>query len=112
MSRDAAHVLDILHSARLALSFVSGMSKAEFEQDLKTQSAVLYRLTIVGEATKRVTHAYREQHPEVPWRKMAGARDRVVHEYDRVNRDRVWEILEEDLPALVAALEPLELKRP
>lgn len=112
MSRDDAHVLDIMHAARMALSFVSGVSRSDFDSDLKTQSAVLYQLTILGEAAKRVSDAYRERSPHVPWRQMSGTRDRVVHEYDQVSLDKVWEVLQVDLPALVAALEPLEPKRP
>lgn len=112
MSRDAAHVLDILLAARKALSFVRGMGLDVFQQDARTQSAVLYQLTILGEAVKRVSEPFREQHPEVPWRKMSGTRDRVVHAYDRVSLDKVWEVLQDDLPALVAVLEPLEPKRP
>lgn len=91
MSRDDANVLDILNAARQALSFVRGMARSAFEEDERTQSAVLYQLTILGEAAKRVSETFRQRHPEVPWRKMAGTRDRVVHEYDRVSVDRVWE---------------------
>lgn len=111
MSRDDANVLDILNAARKALSFVSGMERGAFEQDEKTHAAVLYQLTILGEATKRVSEPFKQQHPEVPWREMSGTRDRVVHEYDRVSLDKVWEVLQDDLPALVAALQPLEPKR-
>jgi uncharacterized protein with HEPN domain len=112
MSRDDAHVLDILNAARKMLSFVRGMERTALEADERTQSAVLYQLTILGEAAKRVSEPFKQQHPEVPWRKMSGTRDRVVHEYDRVSLDRVWEVLQEDLPALVAALEPVERKQP
>jgi len=69
-------------------------------------------LTILGEAAKRVSEGFKQAHLEVPWRKMAGTRDRVVHDYDRVSLDKVWEVLQNDLPALVATLEPLEPKRP
>lgn len=94
-----------------ALSFVRGMERRAFERDERTQSAVLYQLTILGEAAKRVSDPFRQQHPEVPWRKMSGTRDRIVHEYDRVSLDRVWEVLKDDLPALISALEPLEPKQ-
>lgn len=87
------------------------MERRAFERDERTQSAVLYQLTILGEAAKRVSDPFRQQHPEVPWRKMSGTRDRIVHEYDRVSLDRVWEVLKDDLPALISALEPLEPKQ-
>ncbi|OFW00575.1 MAG: hypothetical protein A3I61_07770 [Acidobacteria bacterium RIFCSPLOWO2_02_FULL_68_18] len=112
MSRDDAHILDILNAARTALSFVRDVERDAFDQDEKTQSAVLYQLTILGEAAKRVSEGFKQAHLEVPWRKMAGTRDRVVHDYDRVSLDKVWEVLQNDLPALVATLEPLEPKRP
>lgn len=112
MSRDDAHVLDILNAARKAVSFVRGIERTTFEQDERTQSAVLYQLTILGEAAKRVSEPYRQQHPEVPWRRMSGTRGRVVHEYDRVSLDRVWEVLQEDLPALIVVRGTLEPKQP
>lgn len=107
MVRDDAHVLDMLRATRLALEFSAGMDVDGFLLDTKTQSAVLHQLTVLGEAAKRVSAAFRTEHPGIPWRQAAGVRDRIVHEYDSIDLDTVWAILQKELPALAAALEPI-----
>lgn len=82
MPRDDAALLDILHAAKRAQRFVAGMSREEFAADEKTRSAVLHQLMILGEAAKRIPSAYRAAHPKTPWRRMAGTRDTLIHEYD------------------------------
>jgi uncharacterized protein with HEPN domain len=67
----------------------------------------LRQLTIVGEATKRVSAEFRASHSEVPWRRVAWFRDVVVHGYSRVDVQEVWRIVQEDLPTLVTLREPL-----
>lgn len=64
------------------------------------QDAVVRNLEILGEAVKGVTEATREAHPEIPWKKITGTRDRVIHGYFRVDLDIVWEIIEKELPVL------------
>jgi uncharacterized protein with HEPN domain len=68
------------------------------------QDAILWQLTIVGEAAKRVSTEFRASHPAVPWRLVAGFRDVVVHDYSRVDLQEVWRIIAEDIPVLVATL--------
>jgi uncharacterized protein with HEPN domain len=80
MPRDKATLLDISNAARLVQSFVPGMTKETFLVDLKTQSAVLHQLmiiglTIIGEAVKRLSQTFRDRYPILPWSLMAGMRD-------------------------------------
>lgn len=107
MWRDDATLLDILRAARLALEFRGRLEKAAFLTDLKTQAAVLHELLVLGEAAKRLSAAFREEHPDVPWKAIAGMRDRLLHGYDDVDLDLVWKTVDEDLPALVKRLEAL-----
>lgn len=107
MSRDEAHLLDILKAARLAIQFKGRMEKAEFLSDLKTQSAVLHQLLIIGEAVKRLSPGFRDSHPEVPWRLIAGTRDKLIHFYEGVDLDEVWKMVTADLPRLIGWIEPL-----
>ncbi len=104
MWRDEATLLDILRAARLALEFRGQLQKAAFLSDLKTQAAVLHQLLVLGEAVKRLSTPFRDQHAEVPWKAVAGMRDRLLHGYDDVDLDLVWKTLDEDLPALVEHL--------
>jgi uncharacterized protein with HEPN domain len=70
-----------------------------FEND-QVQDAVLRRLEIIGEAVKNVPQDFRDKHPEIPWRKIAGMRDVIIHEYSGVNLERVWKVAKEDLVGL------------
>jgi len=112
MSNDDGHVLDMLRAAALAHEFVRGCSVDDFLADIKTQSAVLHQLTMLGEAVRRVSEGFRAGHPEVPWSDIAGMRNRIVHEYDAVDIDLVWEVLERDLPALIPALKRIAKTEP
>jgi uncharacterized protein with HEPN domain len=85
MSRDAASLLDIAESGKLIEEFIRGMDKESFLIDRKTQSAGLHQILILGEAAKRVSQSYRDQHPEIPWKLMAGMRDVVIHTYESVD---------------------------
>ncbi len=107
MQRDDASVLDALRAAMSAAAFLGGSSLEGFTTDEKTQSAVLHQLMILGEAVKRISLDYREAHPEVPWRRIAGLRDVLIHGYDSVNIPGVWKTVREDIPPLVAALQRL-----
>lgn len=79
----------------------------QFLDDEKTVSAVLHQLMVLGQATKRVSDEYRTAHTDLPWRQIAGTRDRLIHGYDLVDLEIVWRTVTDDLPPLVAALEML-----
>lgn len=105
--RDRAALLDIVNAAQLALSFVEGMDQAAFVSDRKTQSAVLYQIAILGEAVKRLSLDWRQEQPQIPWTAMAGMRDKLIHDYEGVNVERVWLTLQTSLPELLQAIQPL-----
>ena len=107
MPRDDAHVLDILKAARLAIEFKGSADKAAFLADAKTQSAVLHQLLVIGEAVKRLSPEFRAAHPEVPWRLIAGTRDKLIHFYEGVDLEEVWKMMTSDLPELIRLIEPL-----
>jgi uncharacterized protein with HEPN domain len=107
MPRDEAVLLDIARAARLVLEFKEGLGKAAFLQDLKTQSAVLHQLMVMGEAVKRLSPDFRAEHSEIPWPLIAGMRDNLIHGYDIVDLDEVWRTAETDVPELLRLIEPL-----
>ena len=111
MWRDDATLLDILRAARLALEFRGGLDKAVFLTDVKTQAAVLHELLVLGEAAKRLSAGFREEHPGVPWKAIAGMRDPLLHGYDDVDLDLVWKTVDEDLSVLIERLEGLAPRR-
>lgn len=107
MLRDSATLLDILKAARLAVEFREEMDKRAFLDDPKTQSAILHQLLVLGEAAKRLSQEFREQHQKIPWKKITGMRDKLIHEYDNVDLDEVWKTARLDIPRLIKLLEPL-----
>jgi uncharacterized protein with HEPN domain len=107
MSRDDATLLDIANAARLIHVFIQGMTKETFLSDPKTQSAVLHQVTVIGEAVKRLSQAFRERHPILPWSLMAGMRDHLIHGYDAVDVDEVWQTAGHDVPEVLIKLAPL-----
>ena len=109
---DNAVLLDIAHAAGLVASFVAGMDKAGFLADVRTQSAVLHQILVLGEATKRLSAEFRAGYPEVPWSDIAGMRDKLIHEYDAVDDDEVWSTATKDIPALLSWVTPLLPEEP
>lgn len=81
--------------------------KDRFVADSMVQDAVVRNLEIIGEATKRLDDAYRKAHPQIPWRAVSGLRDVLIHQYEGVDLDRVWNVVVNGLPSLKEAIEKL-----
>jgi len=107
MQRDRAYLVDIQLMARDALQFTEDMDYETFRKDRKSQLAVVRCLEVIGEAAKRLSDTFRNNHPSIPWSSMAGMRDVLIHAYDRVDLERVWTTLREDLPPLIKALDSI-----
>ncbi len=104
---DHASLLDLLKAARLVTVFVEGMDEAGFSQDAKAVSAVHYQLMIVGEAVKRLSEPFRGAHPGIPWKKISGMRDVLIHDYGDVDLGEVWRTATVAIPLLISQVEPL-----
>jgi uncharacterized protein with HEPN domain len=108
LSRDFRDFLnDIVRAMEFAISFTADMSFEEFQSDDKTQYAVIRCLEIIGEAAKRIPDDYRNDHPEIPWRAMAGMRDRLIHGYDVVDAEIIWTTVLRTIPELLDLLSRL-----
>ena len=106
-SRDAGTLLDILIAGRRLREFVAGMNIHAFLRDAKTQSAVIHQILVIGEATKRLTAGFRQEHPGIPWLDIGDMRNRLIHGYDDVDLDVVWDTATIHVPRLLADIEPL-----
>ena len=94
------HMLD---AVTLAQSYVEGLSKDDFLRDRKTQQAVILNIVVIGEAATQLVDehpTFAAQHPEVPWQKMRGMRNRMAHGYFDINLEVAWETVQHALPEL------------
>ena len=107
MSRDPETLVDMAEACKLISQFIGDMDQAMFTSDLKTQSAVLHQLLVVGEATKRLSEPFRNLHTGIPWKLMGGIRNHLIHAYDMVDLDEVWNTATKDIPSLLMEIEPL-----
>jgi uncharacterized protein with HEPN domain len=94
------YLKDILAAVDSIEAFVKGMSFEEFRADDKTTSAVIRKFEIIGEATKQIPDDIRWKYPDVPWKDMAGMRDRLIHFYFGVDYHLVWAAIKQRLPSL------------
>jgi len=91
LSRDISlYIKDILQNMCDAEEFIQGLSYDQFATDKKTLNAVLRSIEVIGEAAKKVPNEIRARHPSVPWKEMAGMRDKLIHFYFGVDREAVW----------------------
>ena len=97
-------LVDSMKAAEDIETFTKDMSFEEFANDDKTISAVLYKFAIMGEATKMLPDQVRAQHPDIPWRSIAGLRDKVIHGYIGVDYELLWETIELKLPIVIRGL--------
>jgi uncharacterized protein with HEPN domain len=96
-----------LLATRKVQQFTQGVTWNQFQDDEMLQNAVMRLIQIVGEAARKVSPEFKQAHPEIPWQGIIGMRNRLVHDYFRIESSRVWEVIEKDLPALIPLIEPL-----
>lgn len=103
MKDPRVYLAHILECAERIENFVKGGRQAFFK-DRMMQDAVIRNLEVMGEAAKRVGETYRKAHPNIPWRNMAALRDILIHQHEGVDLEKVWQVVERELPPLKLAL--------
>jgi uncharacterized protein with HEPN domain len=104
MSRDDTYLVDILESAKIALDYVAGKSWDDFYKDMQCQDAVLRRIEIIGEAARHISPQTQKKYSQIPWRELTMLRNLVIHQYDAVDINQVWDTTQNKLPPLVKEL--------
>ncbi len=94
------YVKDISDSIEHAEEFVEGYGLEDFKKDRKTLYAVIRAIEIIGEASKKIPKSVRAKYPDIPWKDMAGMRDKLIHEYFGVDVEVLWKTVQQDLPTL------------
>jgi uncharacterized protein with HEPN domain len=106
--RDISLYLQDILDAMLAVErFVEGMSFDEFKTDDKTSSAVIRKFEIIGEAAKQVPEEIRNKYPLIPWKEMAGMRDRLIHFYFGIKYELLWHTIKDVIPQVKPAIQDI-----
>jgi uncharacterized protein with HEPN domain len=107
MLRDKAALHDIRQAAEEIMNSMQEVSFDEFAVNREKQAAILYFFIVIGEATKRLSAEFRDTYPQIDWNGMAGMRDILAHQYDRVNVQVIWDAVQTDLPELLVQIKSL-----
>ncbi|MBU1600016.1 DUF86 domain-containing protein [bacterium] len=99
------YLQDILDAINAIEKFVGKMEFDDFTDDDKTQSAVIRKFEIIGEATKNIPDSIKMKYPQIPWKRMAGMRDKLIHFYFGVNPRLVWQTIKHRIPELKPLIE-------
>ncbi len=97
--------MDMRDHAREALQFVTGKNREDLDENRMLNLSLVRLLEIIGEASSRVTESTKKSHPEIPWQQISGLRNRLIHGYNQVDLDILWNILQDDIPVLLANIE-------
>jgi uncharacterized protein with HEPN domain len=97
----------MLDHAREAVSLAQGKSRVDLDEDRLLNLALVRLLEIIGEAANRVSKEDQRRHPQIPWSQLVSLRNRLIHGYDSVDFDILWQIVTRDLPPLISALEEM-----
>ncbi|NEQ66006.1 MAG: DUF86 domain-containing protein [Symploca sp. SIO2D2] len=104
LPREINYLLDMLQAAQLLETFVEDVDREAFDNDLMRQAAVIRELEIIGEAARRISDETHQELTQIPWQGIIGMRNRLIHEYDNVDLDLVWETIQNYVPQLIAEL--------
>jgi len=94
------YIKDIINSIDEIEEFTANMIFKSFVEDKKTVNAIIRSLEVLGEAAKKLPEEIRKKYPDVPWKRMAGMRDKLIHEYSGVDLEIIWKTIKEDIPSL------------
>jgi uncharacterized protein with HEPN domain len=108
MKREAGdYIEDIIGALSKSMKFVEGTEYEDFIRDDKTLFATVRAIEVIGEAVKNIPEDVKKEYPEIPWRDMAGMRDKLIHEYFGVDLRRVWKTVKEEIPPLKPLFEKM-----
>ena len=112
MSKDNAYLEDVLEAAKAIQRFTTGVSREAFKGNEEKYEAVNRKFEIIGEAARRLSPEARNQAPEIPWKLITAMRNILIHDYDDVDLDVVWNTVQKDVPTLIARIEGYLAKNP
>lgn len=105
--RNVALLWDILTAAQEIQQFVQNCKWQQFEQNKILRYAVERQILVIGEASRKLSQSFRDQHPEIPWNAMIAQRHIIAHEYGEILTERIWNVAVNRIPELIQKLQPL-----
>lgn len=105
--QDTVRLRHMLDAAKKIVEYTASIQRDDLNRDEKLALALVRLLEIIGEAARAVSTGSRREHPQIPWREIAGTRDRLIHGYYDIDFDVVWQIVSGDIPPLVTAIEDI-----
>lgn len=109
MKENLAYIEHILLAIEKILEYTKGMSLPDFQKNEMAQDAVIRNIEIIGEATKNISSDLKATYTEIPWKAMAGMRDKLIHDYMGVDTDVLWKTIEKDIPLLESTIRKIKL---
>jgi len=106
---DEVYLLHIRDAIAKIEKYLKGVKQEEFYKNSLLQDGVVRQISIIGEAAKRLSEGFREAHADIPWSRMVGMRNKLIHDYLGVDYESVWKTAEEDIPLLKAKINALGL---
>ncbi len=107
MRNQNIYLHDIIEAMKKIEEFVEGLTFEEFQKDDKTSSAVIRKFEILGEATKNISDDVRKKFSEIPWKEMAGMRDKLIHSYFGIDYKLVWSTIKNSIPKVKTVLKKI-----
>jgi len=101
------YLADILDVSQKAIQFVEGIAYADFEKNDEKIFAVIRALEVIGEAVKHIPNSLRAEYPQIPWRAIAGMRDKLIHDYFGINILRIWNTVQKEVPELLEVVKQM-----
>jgi len=105
------YLKDILEAINDVKGFIDELTYDEFIKDRKTLNAVVRSIEIIGEASKNIPESVKAKYPELPWKQMAGMRDKLIHAYFGVDTETLWKAAKNNIPSLKASIEEMLKER-
>jgi len=107
VNHDPAYLWDMLDAAKTACQLTQGMTYQQYQQDRKLQLAIERLVEIIGEAARNISKTFTDAHAEIPWRKIIAQRHVLAHDYGDIAQEKMWILVTQNIPELIASLETL-----